>query len=194
MNAHGEPRTAREDHARRRIEDMLRAGKLPSLKTLLQRDIVSIDELALDLLTHQVEIEVQVEQLRQANEALEAERRKFETIFHDMPVAALVVDPESGAITAENHKIRKLFPKRFGDTSGHHYLRHLGENRFDQDRISLGLADCRLGTAADVKAVSLIDTTPDSYLMCDLRMARLEIGDDGALAVLAIVQPHDRRF
>lgn len=194
MTAQRQPTHDREDLARKRIEEMLRAGKLPSLKTLLQRDDVSIDELALDLLTHQVEIEVQVEQLRQANDALEAERRKFETIFHDMPVAALVVDPESGTITAENHKVRKLFPKRFGDTSGKHYVRHLGENRFDQDRISLGLADCRIGSAADVKAVSLIDTVPESYLMCDIRMARLEIGERSAPMVLAIVQPYDRRF
>jgi len=182
-----------EKRARARIEDLLRNGKLPSLSALLERDEITIDELALDLLTHQVEIEVQVEQLRAANDALEAERRKFETIFHDMPVAALVVDPESGAVTAENHKIRKLFPLRFGDTSGVHYLRHMGENRFDQDRISLGLADCRIGTAADVKAVSLVDKTPESYLMCDIRMARLQIGQDSEAAVLAIVQPYDRR-
>lgn len=183
-----------EDHARRRIEELLRNGRLPSLKAMLQREDVSIDELALDLLTHQVEIEVQVEQLRQANEALEAERRKFEIIFHDMPVAALLVDLDSGSVSAENHKLRRLFPKRFNDTSGVHYLRHLGENRFDQDRISLGLADCKQGSAADVKAVSLIDKTPDSYLMCDIRMARLEIGQGSAPAVLAIVQPYDRRF
>ena len=121
----------RDDHARKRIEELLQNGKLPTLSSLLQREDVSLDELALDLLTHQVEIEVQVEQLRVANEALDAERRKFETIFHDMPVAALLVNLESGAVTAENHKLRKLFPKRFGDTSGVHYLRHLGENRFD---------------------------------------------------------------
>ncbi len=183
-----------EDQARKRIEELLRNGKLPTLKTLLQRDDISIDELALDLLTHQVEIEVQVEQLRVANDALEAERRKFETVFHDMPVAALLVDLDSGAVTAENHKLRKLFPKRFADTSGMHYLRHLGENRFDQDRISLGLADCRQGSAADVKAVSLIDKTPESYLMCDIRMARLDIGEGNTPAVLAIIQPYDRRF
>ncbi len=194
MSSESEPSNTKQDHARRRIEKLLQSGKLPSLSMLLQRDEVSIDELALDLLTHQVEIEVQVEQLREANAALDAERRKFETIFHDMPVAALVVDPESGAITAENHKLRKLFPRRFGDTSGMHYLRHMGENRFDQDRISLGLADCRIGSAADVKAVSLIDVTPGSYLMCDIRMARLQIGSDSAPAVLGIIQPYDRRF
>ncbi len=194
MTSQSEQAKSKQDHARQRIETMLRNGKLPSLNMLLQRDEVSIDELALDLLTHQVEIEVQVEQLRDANAALDAERRKFETIFHDMPVAALLADPESGAITAENHKLRKLFPRRFGDTSGLHYLRHMGENRFDQDRISLGLADCRIGSAADVKAVSLIDVTPGSYMMCDIRMARLEIGTDSAPVVLVIVQPYDRRY
>lgn len=194
MTRSGDQTQNRDDHARKRIEELLQNGKLPTLSTLLQREEVSLDELALDLLTHQVEIEVQVEQLRVANDALDAERRKFETIFHDMPVAALLVDLESGAVTAENHKLRKLFPKRFGDTSGVHYLRHLGENRFDQDRISLGLADCKLGSAADVKAVSLVDKTPDSYLMCDIRMARLEIGENSADAVLAIIQPYDRRF
>ncbi len=184
----------RDPIARRRISELLQNGKLPSLEELLKRESVSLDELALDLLTHQVEIEVQVEQLREANAALEVERLKFETIFHDMPVAALLVDPESGAVTAENHKLRKMFPRRFNDTSGIHYLRHLGENRFDQDRISLGLADCRIGSGADVKAVSLIDKTPESYLMCDLRMARMEIGAEGAAVVLTIVQPHDRRY
>ncbi len=194
MTRPDEFQNSHEEHARRRIEDLLRSGKLPNLKTLLQREEISMDELALDLLTHQVEIEVQVEQLRAANEALDAERRKFEIIFHDMPVPALVVDLDSGAVSAENHKLRKLFPRRFGDTSGVHYLRHLGENRFDQDRISLGLADCKLGSAADVKAVSLIDKTPDSYLMCDIRMARLQIGENSAAAVLAIIQPYDRRY
>ncbi|MFN7002271.1 MAG: hypothetical protein ACK4NW_02430 [Roseinatronobacter sp.] len=194
MTRSNEQTQNRDDHARKRIEELLQNGKLPTLKSLLQRDDVNLDELALDLLTHQVEIEVQVEQLRVANEELDAERRKFETIFHDMPVAALLVDLESGAVSAENHKLRKLFPKRFSDTSGVHYLRHLGENRFDQDRISLGLADCRLGSAADVKAVSLIDKTPESYLMCDIRMARLQIGENSAATVLAIVQPYDRRF
>ncbi len=188
------PKQMSEPHARKRISELLSNGKLPSLEDLLKRESVSLDELALDLLTHQVEIEVQVEQLREANAALEIERLKFETIFHDMPVAALLVDPDSGAINAENHKLRKMFPRRFADTSGIHYLRHLGENRFDQDRISLGLADCRIGSGADVKAVSLIDKTPDSYLMCDLRMARMDIGANGSALVLTIVQPHDRRY
>ncbi len=188
------PEQSTEQIARRRIAELLQNGRLPSLETLLQREAVSIDELALDLLTHQVEIEVQVEQLRQANEALEQERRKFETIFHDMPVSAMLVELDSGAVSAANQKLHRMFPHRFGDTSGIHYLRHLGENRFDQDRISLGLAECRNGRAADVKAVSLIDKTPDSYLMCDLRMARLSIGENGDSTVLAVIQPYDRRY
>lgn len=181
-------------HARRRIEELLRAGKLPSLQSLLQRSDFNIDELAFHLLTHQVEIEVQLEQLRNVNEALEAERRKFETIFHDMPVAAALIDLDTGEITAANHKLRKLFPERFNDASTTTVMRQMGETRFDQDRISLGLADCRIGSAADVKAASLTDKIPDSYRMCDIRMARLDIGDGESAAVLAIVQPHDARY
>jgi hypothetical protein len=183
-----------ESIARKKIEELLRTGRVPTLETLLNRDVVSADELALDLLTHQVEIEVQSEQLRQANAALDAERRKFETIFHEMPVAAMLVDLESGAVESENRKLRALFPRRYSSMGTITYLRHFGENRFDQDRISLGLADCRNGSGADVKAVSLIDLTADSYLMCDIRMARLDIGQDSQPTVLCILQPHDRRF
>lgn len=187
-------RISRDSIARERITALLRAGRLPSLQDLLQREEVSLDELALDLLTHQVEIEVQAEQLRLANEALEAERHKFETIFHEMPVAALLVDLDSGLVTAENRQIRQLFPERYRDMNAQHYLRHFGENRFDQDRISLGLADCRNGQGASVKSVSLIDRTPDSYVMSDIRMARLEIAEHGTPCVLTIIQPYEQRF
>jgi hypothetical protein len=182
-----------ESIARKKIEEMLRSGRVPTLETLLNRDVISADELALDLLTHQVEIEVQAEQLRQSNAALEAEKRKFETIFHEMPVAALLANVDSGEIVAENRKLRQLFPARYSSLSGATYLRHFGEHRFDQDRISLGLADCRNGSGADVKAVSLIDASPETYMMCDIRMARLDIGTDSEPTVLCILQPYDRR-
>ena len=186
--------TNRDALARERVNELLRSGKLPSLAELLKRDEVALDELALDLMTHQVEIEVQAEQLRQANAALDAERRKFEAIFHEMPVAAILVALDSGAVTAENRRTRTLFPGRFKGASGLHYLRHFGENRFDQDRISLGLADCRNGQSANVKGVSLIDMTPDSFFMSDIRMARLDIADDETPCVLVILQPYERRF
>lgn len=180
--------------ARQKIEDMLRQGKIPTLKSLLHRDEVSMDEIALDLVTHQVEIEVQAEQLRASNAALERERQKFEAIFFGMPVAALLVDLETGAVQAENHKARKLFPARFADLQDERFFRHFGENSFDQDRLSLGLNDCRYGQAADVKAVSLSDKSRDSYLMTDVRMARLDIGAESVPMVLAIILPFDRRI
>ncbi len=181
-------------YARKKIDEVLRAGKIPSLKALLQRDDVSMDEIALDLVTHQLEIEVQAEQLRASNAALERERHKFEAIFCELPVAAIVINLESGAVQAENQKARSLFPTRFADLSGERYFRHFGENSFDQDRLSLGLADCRVGRNADVKAVSLSDKTMDSYLMCDVRMARMDIGSENAAIVLAIILPFDRRI
>lgn len=187
--------TNSRDHlARQKVEELLRSGSVPKLETLLQRDEISLDELALDMLSHQIEIEVQSEQLRESNAALEAERRKFETIFHEMPVAAMLVELDNGAVAAENRQMRALFPKRFGDMKASHYLRHFGENRFDQDRISLGLADCRNGTGADVRSVSLTDGSPESYTMCDIRMARLNIGDDSSACVLTIIQPQERRL
>ena len=93
---------APEEIARTRIEALLKEGKLPTLETLLKREVLDLNELSLDLLTHQVEIEVQAEQLREANAALEAERRKFEQIFFYMPVAAGLIDLGSGVLTAEN--------------------------------------------------------------------------------------------
>ena len=188
------PTRTRDALARERVTELLRSGKLPSLAELLKRDEVALDELALDLVTHQVEIEVQAEQLRQTNAALDAERRKFETIFHEMPVAALLVDVEHGVVAAENRRTRQLFPGRFGNLNGAHYLRHLGENRFDQDRISLGLADCRNGQSADVKGVSLTDVEPGSFFMSDIRMARMELAQDQDACVLVILQPYERRF
>ena len=183
-----------EDYARTRFEELLRDGKLPSLRTLLNRDDFNAEELALELVTLQVEIEAQVKQLRAANEALEAERRKFESIFHGMPVAALVVELASGLISMVNHKSHKLFPARLDGQRNDCALRGLGENRFDQDRISLGLADCRQGTAAEVKSVTLCDGRPGRFVSCDLSMARLDIGPGSSPAVLVIVQPHDRRL
>jgi len=185
---------APEEIARTRIEALLKEGKLPTLETLLKREVLDLNELSLDLLTHQVEIEVQAEQLREANAALEAERRKFEQIFFHMPVAAGLIDLSSGVLTAENHKFRSLFPQRFSETATVRYIRHFGENRIDQDRISLALADCRLGASADVRAVSLCDSLPDHYAMCDIRMARLELGEDGSDCVLAIIQPYTHRL
>lgn len=183
-----------EHFARQKIQEMLQAGKIPSLQSLLHRDNISMDEIALDLVTHQIEIEVQAEQLRASNAALERERQKFEAIFFGLPVAAILVNLETGAVQAENHKARTLFPTRFSDLSGERYFRHFGENSFDQDRLSLGLADCRVGRQADVKAVSLSDKTKDSYLMSDVRMARMDIGHDSAAIVLAIILPFDRRI
>jgi hypothetical protein len=181
-----------ENLARRRVEDLLRSGRLASLASLIQKDEISIDALALDLAMHQVEIEVQAEQLRQANAALEAERRKFETIFFDMPVAATLVNLQSSAITSENRKMRRLFPRRYAALNNTLYLRHFGETRFDQDRISLALAECRTGGAGEVKGLSLIDLEPDHYMMCDIRMARLDIADNADPCILCILEPHAR--
>ena len=183
-----------EGIAREKIAELLGNGKVPTLESLLKRDDVRLEELALDLLTHQIEIEVQAEQLREANAALEAQRRKFELMFFEMPVAAVLIDLENGSITAENNRFRGLFPRRYSDKAMQRYFRHFGENRIDQDRVSLALADCRIGKAADVRAVSLSDMAPDSYQMCDIRMARLDLSPDGGACVLAIVQPYTHRI
>lgn len=182
-----------ESMARQKIQEMLKAGKIPTLESLLHRENVNLDELALDLVTHQIEIEVQSEQLRASNTLLERERQKFEAIFFGMPVAAMLVNLESGVVEAENHKARRLFPERFSELTGDRYFRHFGENSFDQDRLALGLAECRIGQQAEIRAVSLSDRRKDSYLMVDVRMARLDINEDAEPCVLAIILPFDRR-
>jgi PAS domain-containing protein len=182
-----------ESMARKKIQDMLKAGKIPTLETLLHRENVNLDELALDLVTHQIEIEVQSEQLRASNTLLERERQKFEAIFFGMPVAAMLINLETGMVEAENHKARKLFPERFAEVMGERYFRHFGENSFDQDRLALGLAECQIGQQAEIRAVSLSDRRKDSYLMVDVRMARLDINEDAQSCVLAMILPFDRR-
>jgi PAS domain S-box-containing protein len=80
------------DALRREAMDALRQGRFDLADALLARGEVTLEELTHNLRVYQAELEAQAQELREANERLDAAVQRFRRLFDAMPQPALVVD------------------------------------------------------------------------------------------------------
>lgn len=75
----------------------LRAQRLAENTPMLPAeadDVLALQELLEDLRVHQVELEVQNEELRRAQQETELSRARYQSLFDQLPLPALVLDPK----------------------------------------------------------------------------------------------------
>ena len=98
------PSRAAEPDLRQQAEDRLRKGDVPETSAWLEADA---RRLVHELQVHQIELELQNEQLRTAHDAFEQIARKFEDLYDFAPVGYLTLDPD-GIVRAINLTGAKL--------------------------------------------------------------------------------------
>ena len=98
---------------RQKAEAML--GKSP--ETLQREDLMSINKLAHELAVHQVQLEMQNEELRSTQMALQAARDRFAALFEQAPVGYVIVD-SSGIIRQTNATWRAMLGRPDEDLRG----------------------------------------------------------------------------
>jgi two-component system CheB/CheR fusion protein len=118
-------------------QEQLRKQALERLEARHVRDKdMAPDELMHELEQYQVELEVQNEELRRAQEAIEAAVNRYRELYDDAPVAYLTLHP-AGNIASANRATARLFSVELGRLKGRPFLSLLG--RPDRDRVALVL-------------------------------------------------------
>lgn len=109
---------------RRRIHQVLGDSR-PGEEEEEERPLVSRDEimrLIQDLETHQIELQMQNEELRRLNVELEESREVYSELYNNAPVGYLTVDP-SGLIVRANQTASQMLEKPYHAIYGSHMLR-----------------------------------------------------------------------
>lgn len=92
-----EPKHAAIEELRRRAETLLQASETPEASPSLD----DFHTIVHDLQVHQIELELQNEELRGTQKSLEESRSKFMRLFHQAPVGYIILDG-SGLLTEVN--------------------------------------------------------------------------------------------
>ncbi len=116
---------------KRRAEALVREKYGEDLKQKFGEDA---DRLMHELAVHQIELELQNEELRRSYHDLEASRARYEALFQHSPVAYVVVDAE-GRVTDANSEACRLFKKdktRLLKISFYTLVAHAHQNLFNR--------------------------------------------------------------
>ncbi len=90
---------------RKKAEELLKQQEQSKSENLLNEDIARLLE---ELSIHQIELEMQNDELQRSQQALENEKNKYIDLYENAPVAYLTIAP-TGNIISENQQARSLF-------------------------------------------------------------------------------------
>ena len=106
-----------------------------------------------DLRVHQLELEVQNEELRRAQQEAELSRARYRSIFEQLPLPALVLDPK-GRVEQSNARVTALLGSAAPYTPiDNRLFEHLG--RDDRARLHVALRDFVPGQSVVLERLSL---------------------------------------
>lgn len=110
-------RTSRLDTLRHRALEALKAGqgRLDHLPESARDDVATLLE---ELRIYQAELEIQNQQLIEAQQAGEQQLQRYTSLFSNLPLPALVIN-DSGVVLEDNEAVRRLF-----GLSGVQFLNH----------------------------------------------------------------------
>jgi diguanylate cyclase (GGDEF)-like protein/PAS domain S-box-containing protein len=164
-----------------------------------QSDTLQTTKLLEELRIYQVELELQNEELRDAQQEAELARKRYQTLFAQMPLAALVVD-DKGAVDDCNTQAEALLGprKRFVSQDTRLWQKLKPQ---DRNRLHVALRDIASGQTQVLAHVGLGESGPQSGVF-DLHLMGLSMDyklDRRALLLLVdrtaeVARQRDQRF
>jgi diguanylate cyclase (GGDEF)-like protein/PAS domain S-box-containing protein len=164
-----------------------------------QSDTLQTTKLLEELRIYQVELELQNEELRDAQQEAELARKRYQTLFAQMPLAALVVD-DKGAVDDCNTQAETLLGprKRFVSQDTRLWQKLKPQ---DRNRLHVALRDIASGQTQVLAHVGLGESGPQSGVF-DLHLMGLSMDyklDRRALLLLVdrtaeVARQRDQRF
>lgn len=133
---------------------------------------VEVDKLLEDLRIYQIELELQNEELRSAQHGLAVSRRRYQSLFEQMPLPALVVEAR-GLIEECNERAATLLGVR-GVQGGLDNRLFQGLSRDDRSRLHVALRDVRHGEPLVLHKLA-IAVGQEPALMFDAHLIQLSM-------------------
>ncbi|MGE6698503.1 hypothetical protein ACQKH5_12480 [Hyphomonas sp. NPDC076900] len=148
------------DMRRRRIRALalnaLKQGRVEETEAFLQAENLSVVQLTQDVLVHQAELEMQAEELWEANLQLQKARERFSRFFRFLPHPAIIIDPVTATIKDANEQARTQFDVEGGTRGVGALLRRLGQGRSAQDLLASAVAEAHVRGEAQLTDIRLL--------------------------------------
>lgn len=174
----------------RKIRDLaieaLKSGRIQETEEMIRSQNISVVELTQELLIYQAELEMQAEELREANQRLELARERFRRFFQSLPQPALTIDPVSAAILETNDMARALFRTESVSGAQQSLFRRLGHGRSAQDLLAAAVGEAFARGRARLWEVSLATRAGD-IIRCRIDFERVDDELRGASVLLAVI-------
>ncbi|MDP1998652.1 MAG: PAS domain-containing protein, partial [Rhodoferax sp.] len=145
---------------------------------------VEVTKLLEDLRIYQIELELQNEELRSAQHGLAVSRRRYQSLFEQMPLPALVVEAR-GLIEECNERAATLLGERKAHGSLDNRL-FQGLSRDDRTRLHVALRDVRDGEPLVLHKLA-IAVGPEPALMFDAHLIQLSMDYHLDIRVLVLL-------
>lgn len=133
---------------------------------------VEVAKLLEDLRIHQIELELQNDELRATQQDLALSQRRYQAMFDQMPMPALVVDPR-GLVDNCNDRAAELLGAPLPGTGPDNRLFH-GLNRDDRTRLHMALREVRHGEPLVLKKLAFTDRAK-TPLLFDMHLIQLSL-------------------
>jgi len=133
---------------------------------------VEVAKLLEDLRIHQIELELQNDELRATQQDLALSQRRYQAMFDQMPMPALVVDPR-GLVDNCNDRAAELLGASLPGAGPDNRL-FQGLNRDDRTRLHMALREVRHGEPLVLKKLAFTDRAK-TPLLFDMHLIQLSL-------------------
>lgn len=190
----------REDQAdlrRNRIREQalsaLRQGRVEETEAFLQAENLSVVQLTQDILVHQAELEMQAEELWEANLQLQKARERFSRFFRFLPHPAIIIDPLTATIMEANEQARSQFAVEGSARGAGALLRRLGQGRSAQDLLASAVAEAYARGEAQLTDVRLSLRSGEVW-RGGISMVRIDEDSRSGAVILAVISDETERY
>lgn len=185
-----EPERPELDPHQRRIRelaiDALKRGRIEETEEILRTENLTVVQLTQELLIYQAELEMQAEELWEANQRLGRAQERFRRFFQSLPQPALTIDPSTASILDANDLAKSIFRIEGPSRAALAQFRRLGRGRAAQDLLASAISEAFGRGRARLSEVSLT-TRSGEVIRCRIDLERVEDDLRGTPILLAVV-------
>ncbi|MFN3609544.1 MAG: ATP-binding protein [Hyphomonas sp.] len=178
-----------DPHQRRIRElaiDALKRGRIEETEEILRSENLTVVQLTQELLIYQAELEMQAEELWEANQRLGRAQEKFRRFFQFLPQPALTIDPSTASILDANDLARTIFRIEGPSRGALSQFRRLGRGRAAQDLLASAVSEAFGRGRARLSEVSLA-TRSGQVIRCRIDLERVADDPRAAPILLAVI-------
>lgn len=187
------PADLRRNRIRELALNALRQGRVEETEAFLQAENLSVAQLTQDLLVHQAELEMQAEELWEANLQLHKARERFSRFFRFLPHPALIIDPVTATIMEANERARTQFAVEGNARGVGALLRRLGQGRNAQDLLASAVAEAYARGEAQLTDVRLALQSGAAW-RGGISMVRIDEDSRNGAVILAVISDETERY